>query len=106
MLAGSTDLRDKLERNTKLFREGMTKLGFTILPGEHPIVPIMLGDASLAQRFAESMLAEGVYVVGFFYPVVPQGKARIRTQISAAHTEDDLKFAMEKFGKVKAELGL
>ena len=106
MLAGSTALRDKLESNTRLFREGMTKLGFNILPGEHPIVPIMLGDAALAQRFAEAMLAKGVYVVGFFYPVVPQGKARIRTQISAAHSEDDLRFAMEKFGEVKKELGL
>ena len=106
MLAESTGLRDRLERNTKLFREGMTKLGFNILPGEHPIVPIMLGDAALAQRFADAMLAKGVYVVGFFYPVVPQGKARIRTQISAAHTEEDLRFAMEKFGEVKQELGL
>ena len=106
MLAESTGLRDRLERYTKLFREGMTKLGFNILPGEHPIVPIMLGDAALAQRFADAMLAKGVYVVGFFYPVVPQGKARIRTQISAAHTEEDLSFAMEKFGEVKQELGL
>ena len=106
MLAESTALRDRLERNTKLFREGMTKLGFNILPGEHPIVPIMLGDAALAQPFADAMLAKGVYVVGFFYPVVPQGKARIRTQISAAHTEEDLRFAMEKFGEVKQELGL
>ncbi len=106
MLAESTGLRDRLERNTKLFREGMTKLGFNILPGEHPIVPIMLGDAALAQRFADAMLAKGVYVVGFFYPVVPQGKARIRTQISAAHTEEDLRFAIEKFGEVKQELGL
>ena len=84
----------------------MTAAGFDILPGEHHIVPIMLGDAALAQRFAEAMLAKGVYVVGFFYPVVPQGKARIRTQISAAHSEDDLRFAMEKFGEVKKELGL
>ena len=106
MLAGSTALRDKLAGNTRLFREGMTQLGFNILPGEHPIVPIMLGDAALAQRFAEAMLAKGVYVVGFFYPVVPQGKARIRTQISAAHSEDDLRFAMEKFAEVKKELGL
>ncbi len=106
MLAGSTALRDKLASNTRLFREGMTKLGFNILPGEHPIVPIMLGDAALAQRFADSMLAKGVYVVGFFYPVVPKGKARIRTQISAAHSEDDLRFAMAKFAEVKRELGL
>ncbi len=106
MLAESTGLRGRLERNTKLFREGMMKLGFNILPGEHPIVPIMLGDAALAQRFADAMLVKGVYVVGFFYPVVPQGKARIRTQISAAHTEEDLRFALAKFGEVKQELGL
>jgi glycine C-acetyltransferase len=84
----------------------MTQRGFDILPGEHPIAPIMLGEASLAQRFAEAMLARGVYVIGFFYPVVPQGKARIRTQISAAHTREDLVFAIEQFTAVKAELGL
>ncbi len=106
MLAGSTALRDRLEKNTRFFREGMTKAGFNILPGEHPIVPIMLGDAALAQRFADAMLAKGVYVVGFFYPVVPQGKARIRTQISAAHSEEDLKFALAKFAEVKQELGI
>ena len=103
-LLHSTELRDRLEANTRFFREGMTKLGFDILPGEHPIVPIMLGDAALATRFANAMLAKGVYVIGFSYPVVPQGKARIRTQISAAHTRDDLAFAIEKFREVKAEL--
>ena len=84
----------------------MTKLGFNILPGEHPIAPIMLGDAALASKFADAMLAKGVYVIGFSYPVVPQGKARIRTQISAAHSQDDLKFAVEKFAEVKKELGV
>lgn len=103
-LLRSTELRDRLEANTHFFREGMAKLGFNILPGEHPIVPIMLGDAALASRFADAMLAKGVYVIGFSYPVVPQGKARIRTQISAAHTREDLAFAIEKFREVKAEL--
>jgi len=106
MLSESTALRDKLEANTKFFRHEMTQRGFNILPGEHPIVPIMLGEASLAQRFAQAMLARGVYVIGFFFPVVPQGKARIRTQISAAHTREDLIFAIEQFAAVKAELGL
>ncbi|HWX19140.1 MAG TPA: glycine C-acetyltransferase [Candidatus Binatia bacterium] len=106
LLSASTELRDKLEANTKFFREGMAKLGFTILPGTHPIVPIMLGDAALAARVAEAMLQKGVYVIGFSYPVVPQGKARIRTQISAAHTREDLAFAIEKFAEVRKELGL
>jgi glycine C-acetyltransferase len=82
----------------------MGQLGFDIVPGTHPIVPVMLGDAALAARFAEAMLERGVYVVGFSYPVVPQGKARIRTQISAAHSEEDLTFAMEQFAAVKSEL--
>ena len=106
LLSESTALRDKLEANTQFFRAEMTGRGFNILPGTHPIVPIMLGDAPLAQRFAEAMLARGVYVTGFFYPVVPQGKARIRTQISAAHSRKDLVFAIEQFSAVKAELGL
>ncbi len=106
MLSASTALRDKLESNTRFFREGMSRLGYMIVPGEHPIVPIMLGEASLAGRVAEAMLARGVYVVGFSYPVVPQGKARIRTQISAAHSQEDLAFAIEAFGAVKKELGL
>jgi glycine C-acetyltransferase len=106
LLSQSTALRDQLEANTKFFRHEMTQRGFDILPGEHPIVPIMLGETSLAQRFAEAMLARGVYVIGFFFPVVPQGKARIRTQISAAHTREDLVFAIEQFTAVKGELGL
>ena len=106
LLTESTALRDALEANTKFFRAEMTARGFDILPGTHPIVPIILGEASLAQRFAEAMLARGVYVTGFFYPVVPQGKARIRTQISAAHTREDLAFASEQFAAVQAALGL
>jgi glycine C-acetyltransferase len=106
ILSKSTELRDTLEANTKYFRQGMSKLGFDILPGTHPIVPIMLGDASLAGRVAEAMLRKGVYVIGFSYPVVPQGKARIRTQISAAHTMEDLEFAISKFGEVKQEIGI
>ena len=84
----------------------MAGTGFEILPGEHPIAPIMLGDAALAAKVADAMLEKGVYVIGFSYPVVPQGKARIRTQISAAHTEEDLTFAIEKFAQVKSELGI
>jgi len=95
-----------LEANTRFFREAMSSLGFTILPGTHPISPIMLGDAALAAKVAEAMLARGVYVVGFSFPVVPQGKARIRTQISAAHTRADLEFAVKCFGEVKRELGI
>jgi glycine C-acetyltransferase len=106
LLTASTALRDKLEANTRFFREAIAKVGSTILPGTHPIVPIMLGDAPFAQKVAEAMLARGVYVVGFFYPVVPQGKARIRTQISAAHSREDLQFAVEQFAAVKYELGL
>jgi glycine C-acetyltransferase len=106
LLSASTELRDRLEANTKFFREGMAQLGFTILPGTHPIVPVMLGDAALAGKVADAMLTKGVYVIGFSYPVVPQGKARIRTQISAAHSEKDLAFAIEKFAEVKKELAL
>lgn len=106
LLSSSTALRDKLEANTRFFREAIAKVGFTILPGTHPIVPIMLGEATLAQRLAEAMLARGVYVVGFFYPVVPQGKARIRTQISAAHSREDLETAVQAFADAKRELGL
>lgn len=105
ILTRSTELRDKLESNTRFFREGMNSLGFDILPGSHAIVPIMLGDAALAARVSEAMLARGVYVVGFSYPVVPQNQARIRTQISAAHTEDDLTFAIEQFAAVRKEIG-
>jgi glycine C-acetyltransferase len=106
LLSESTELRDRLEANTRFFREGMAESGFEILPGEHPIVPIMLGDAALATRMADAMLAKGIYVIGFSYPVVPKGKARIRTQISAAHSREDLEFAISAFCDVKQELGL
>jgi glycine C-acetyltransferase len=104
LLDASSALRHTLEENTRFFRNEMTARGFAIIPGTHPIVPIMIGDAARAARFADAMLARGVYVVGFSYPVVPQGRARIRTQISAAHTRDDLRFAVEQFSAVKAEL--
>lgn len=106
LISNSTSLRDKLEENTRYFRERMTKAGFNILPGTHPIVPIMLGDAALAGRFADAMLEKGVYVIGFSYPVVPHGKARIRTQISAAHTRENLDFAIDAFTRTKGELGI
>lgn len=106
LLTASTELRDRLHANTRYFREKMSATGFTILPGEHPIVPVMLGDAALAGRMAELMLAKGVYVVGFFYPVVPQGKARIRTQVSAAHSQADLDLAVRTFAQVKNELNV
>jgi glycine C-acetyltransferase len=106
MLSRSTELRDKLEANTKFFREGLTKAGLTIRPGTHPIVPVMLGDAALSQKIAARMLEKGVYVIGFFYPVVPQGMARIRTQVSAAHSREDLEFAIKAFAEVKQEFGL
>jgi glycine C-acetyltransferase len=105
LLSTSTELRDRLESNTKWFRQAMTEAGFQIVPGTHPIVPIMLGDAVLAARMADRLLELGLYVVGFFYPVVPQGKARIRTQVSAVHTPEDLAFAVEMFKKVKCEMG-
>ncbi|WP_417374956.1 glycine C-acetyltransferase [Gimesia maris] len=106
LLTASTELRDKLETNTKHFRAGISQVGFDVLPGEHPIVPIMLGDAALAARVADALLQKGIYVIGFSFPVVPKGKARIRTQISAAHSIEDLDFAIEKFKEVKAELGI
>ncbi len=106
LLTSSTELRDKLADNTAYFRSEMTRRGFTITPGTHPITPIMLGDAALAARVAEAMLAKGVYVIGFSYPVVPLGKARIRTQVSAAHSREDLEFAVNSFTEVKQELGL
>ena len=104
LLNESTELRDRLEANTKFFRDQMAGSGFEILEGTHPITPIMLGDAALASRFADAMLEKGVYVIGFSFPVVPQGKARIRTQISAEHTREDLEFAIVKLGEVKTEL--
>jgi len=106
LLSETTALRDKLEENTRFFRAEMSKLGFNILPGTHPITPIMLGDAALAARFAEAMLARGVYVIGFSFPVVPKGKARIRVQISAAHSRPDLEFAIKAFAEVKRELAI
>lgn len=106
LLKQSTSLRDQLEDNTRFFRGQMTAAGFQIVPGEHPIVPVMLGDAALAAKFADAMLERGVYVIGFSYPVVPQGKARIRTQISAAHTRADLENAVEAFAAVKQDLGV
>jgi glycine C-acetyltransferase len=106
LLSASTELRDRLEENTKYFRAAMANSGFNIVPGAHPITPIMLGDAPLATRMAEKMLEKGVYVIGFSFPVVPQGKARIRTQISAAHTRDDLEFAVKAFADVKREMGI
>jgi glycine C-acetyltransferase len=106
LISGTTELRDKLETNTRFFRQEMQKRGFDILPGNHPIVPIMFYDAELAKRFADAMLKKGVYVVAFSYPVVPEGKARIRTQVSAAQSEDDLKDAIEAFSAVKAELAI
>lgn len=106
MLSSATTLRDKLERNTQYFRKAMTAAGFDILPGEHPIVPIMLYDAKLAQEFAARLLTEGVYVIGFFYPVVPQGKARIRVQLSAAHEQEHLEKAVAAFTKVGKELSV
>lgn len=106
MLSSTTNLRDKLEENTKYFREKIKAAGFNIKEGIHPIVPIMLGDAVLAQTMAAKLLEKGVYVVGFFFPVVPKGTARIRVQISAAHTKEDLDFAVEKFTMVKKEMGI
>ncbi|MCK4981287.1 MAG: glycine C-acetyltransferase [Victivallaceae bacterium] len=102
----SPDLLKKLRANTSYFRKAMTEAGFDILPGTHPIVPIMLGDAVLAQTMAAKMLGKGIYVIGFCFPVVPEGKARIRTQISAAHSQEDLEYAVKAFIEVKKELGI
>ena len=106
LLEKDTSLRDKVHENAAYFRAGMEKLGFELLPGEHPIVPVMLYDPKVAHEFAKRMLDKGVYVVAFCYPVVPRGKDRIRTQISAGHTKEDLEFAIRCFGEVKAEMGL
>jgi glycine C-acetyltransferase len=106
LLEKSTELRDRLEANTKYFRDGMTASGFNIVPGTHPITPIMLGDAKLAHDVAKDMLEEGIYVIGFSYPVVPKGKARIRVQISAGHTKQHLDRALEGFRKVGKKHGL
>ena len=106
MLSESTTLRDKLQENTKYFRENLSKIGLEILPGEHPIVPVMFGDAKPAVKMAETLLSKGVYVIPFSFPVVPKGRARIRTQVSAAHSIEDLQFAIEKFAEAKAEVGI
>jgi len=104
LIEGSPELREKLHANTRFFREGLTRAGLSIRAGSHPIVPVMLGDAALAQRFAARMLEKGIYVVGFFFPVVPQGAARIRTQVSAAHSEADLEAAIRAFAETRKEL--
>ncbi len=106
ILVSSTALREQLNENTRFFRQGMIERGFEILPGSHPIAPIMLYDAPTAVEFANRMLAKGIYVIAFSYPVVPNGKARIRTQISAAHTREDLQTALECFSEVKGDMGL
>lgn len=106
MLSNNTTLRDKLETNTIYFREKITAAGFDIKPGTHPIVPVMLYDAVLAQKFATRMLEEGIYVIGFFFPVVAKGNARIRTQMSAAHEKHHLDKCLEAFIKVGKELGV
>jgi glycine C-acetyltransferase len=105
----TTEFRQRLCENTTYFRRSMVEAGFKIVPGTHPIVPIMLGhlpnDAKLSQVFADELLEEGIYVIGFYYPVVPKGKARIRVQVSAAHTHENIKFAVDKFIKVGKKLG-
>jgi len=104
LLTRSDELREQLAENTRFFRDQLSAAGFTLLPGTHPIIPVMIGDAAFAQRFAERLLEKGIYVVGFSYPVVPLGKARIRVQVSAAHTRDELAHAAKKFAETKAEL--
>jgi glycine C-acetyltransferase len=106
LLMRSTELRDKLMENTRYFRDKIQAIGLEVLPGEHPIVPVMFGEAQPAVKMAEALLAKGVYVIPFSFPVVPKGKARIRTQVSAAHSKEDLDFAIEKFAEAKSELGL
>lgn len=106
LLENSDNLRKKVHENSRYFREKMSALGFKLVPGHHPIIPVMLGDAKLAQEFAQQMLELGVYVIGFFYPVVPQGQARIRTQISAAHTREDIDRAVKAFETVGKKLGV
>jgi glycine C-acetyltransferase len=104
LLEASTELRDGLEGNTRFFRSEIAAAGLDVLPGEHPIVPVMFGDAALAGRVADAMLTKGVYVIGFSYPVVPKGKARIRAQVSAAHTREDLGTAVRAFAEAAAEV--
>jgi glycine C-acetyltransferase len=106
LLNESTDLRDRLFENTRFFRDGISRLGLKVIPGEHPIVPIMLGEAAAARDMADALLSKGVYVIGFSYPVVPKGEARIRMQVSAAHTKQDLEFVLEKLVETIEEKGL
>ncbi|MFW5660168.1 MAG: aminotransferase class I/II-fold pyridoxal phosphate-dependent enzyme, partial [Oceanicaulis sp.] len=106
MVEAGDDLRARLFDNAGRFRTGMTEAGFELLPGEHPIIPVMLGDAALSQKMADALMEEGVYVIGFFYPVVPKGKARIRTQMSAAHTPEQIDQAVDAFTKVGKRLGV
>jgi glycine C-acetyltransferase len=105
LLEGGDELRSRLGDNTAWFRQRMTGLGFDILPGDHPIVPVMIGDAARASRMADLLLEKGIYVIGFSFPVVPVGKARIRTQVSAAHTRDDLESAANAFAAARGEMG-
>jgi glycine C-acetyltransferase len=104
LIERSPELRERLHANTRYFREGLFAAGMSLRPGAHPIVPVMLGDASLAQRFSARMLEKGIYVIGFFHPVVPQGAARIRTQVSAAHSREDLDAAIRAFAETRKEL--
>jgi glycine C-acetyltransferase len=106
MLTDSDHLRERLRQNTRFFRDRLESLGFHLLPGEHPIVPVILGDARVASRMAEILLRKGVYVTAFSYPIVPLGKARIRVQLSAGHTHEDLEYAANKFAETRADLGL
>jgi glycine C-acetyltransferase len=106
MLSATPEWRDRVEENTRYFRQAMTEAGFTLAGADHPICPVMLGDAALSQKFSERLLDHGIYAIGFFYPVVPEGKARIRTQISAAHDRTMLEKAVEAFVAVKKELGV
>jgi glycine C-acetyltransferase len=106
LLEHQAGLRETLRENTRFFRAEIAKLGFKVLPGEHPITPVILGDAALAAKMADKLLEKGVYVVGFSYPVVPMGQARIRVQVSAAHSRADLEFALAQFAAVKAELAI
>ncbi|MEW4530993.1 glycine C-acetyltransferase [Maioricimonas sp. JC845] len=106
LVTGSSELRDRLRENAAFFRDEMTRLGFDLLPGDHPIIPVMIGDAATAKAMADALLTKGVYVIAFSYPVVPEGLARIRTQMSAAHSREDLEFAVAQFAAVKQEMGL
>ena len=106
LLEGGDEQRRRLRDNTEFFRAGLAELGFTLVPGEHPIIPVMLGDAKLAQDMAARLLDEGIYVIGFSFPVVPRGQARIRTQMSAAHSDQQIDRALAAFAKVGRELGV